>query len=263
MLYTNVVDNILSSNIILNHKYINKELYTMASDNSNNIKYKMNEHGYRSSSPINYSEYNVLTLGCSWTMGIGVENEFIWPTLVHNKINKGALFNYGMYGVSTSFISKTLFKFVSSQFIPNLVLIMWPGFSRRDYLTDTGQYRKIGGFRKAHKKDPVWKNNEEDLLFLQLQNDNQDLMKFWEAYNFVEIISRLYGIKIFHTVTGYYYDVFSELKTNLDYTINYDRFFDPVDCYKNDKQAQDNEHPGQNWHQTFAEHFYKFIEDKI
>ena len=58
MLYMNVVDNILSSNIILNHKYINKELYTMASDNSNTVKYKMNEHGYRSQSPTNYSDYN-------------------------------------------------------------------------------------------------------------------------------------------------------------------------------------------------------------
>ena len=134
----NVVNNILSSNIILNHKYINKELYTMASDNSNTIKYKMNEHGYRSQPITTHSDYNILTLGCSWTMGVGVENEFIWPNLVHNKINKGTLFNYGMYGISTSFISKTLFKFVSSQFTPNLVLIMWPGFSRRDYLTDTG-----------------------------------------------------------------------------------------------------------------------------
>ena len=60
----NVVNNILSSNIILNHKYINKELYTMASDNSNTIKYKMNEHGYRSQPITIHSDYNILTLVC-------------------------------------------------------------------------------------------------------------------------------------------------------------------------------------------------------
>ena len=259
----NVVNNILSSNIILNHKYINKELYTMASDNSNTIKYKMNEHGYRSQPITIHSDYNILTLGCSWTMGVGVENEFIWPNLVHNKINKGTLFNYGMYGISTSFISKTLFKFVSSQFTPNLVLIMWPGFSRRDYLTDTGQYRKIGGFRKAHDKDPVWKNNEEDLLFMQLRNDNQDLMEFWEAYNFVETISQLYGIKTFHTVAGYYYGIYEILKPNLETTINFSTFHEPRNCYQNDYKAADKQHPGEAWHKNFADEFYGFIKDKI
>jgi hypothetical protein len=253
------IENILSDNIFVLEKYKNKKLSTLATDSidDGSILYTMNEHGYRSNSIKEKSNFNVLTLGCSWTMGIGVNNNDIWSTIIGNEFGK--TFNYGMYGVSPSFVAKTFYKFVSSQFTPNLVLIMWPGFSRRDYVKEDGSFKKIGGFRTAHNKDIVWKNEEEDLLFLELRNDYQDLMIFWEAYKFVENVAKLYNIKIFHTVAGYYYDVFKELQPELNYTINYDTFFEPKNCYKNDKLARDNEHPGKNWHYNFSQEFLKFI----
>lgn len=260
----NLPDIILSDNIVPNNDYINKQLYTLATDlkNDGSIVYDMNEHGYRSDSLKNKSDFNTLTLGCSWTMGVGVENDFIWPNLIHNRIGKGNLFNYGNYGVSTSFVAKTFYKFVSSQFNPDLVLIMWPGFSRRDYIDSDGVFRKIGGFRPAHKNDIVWKNNSEDLLFIELRNDYQDLMIFWEAYKFVETIAKLHNIKVMHTIAGYYYEVFNDLKPELNNTIEWDRFFEPTTCYKNDMMGRDGEHPGKNWHIEFANSFYNFIETK-
>jgi hypothetical protein len=261
----NDIDSLLSNNIFVNKPYINKKFNTLATDtiDDGSIVYKLNEHGYRSNSLKNKSDYNILTLGCSWTMGIGVKNESIWPTLLCNKIAKGTLFNYGNYGVSTSFIAKTFHKFVSSQFSPDVAFIMWPGFSRRDYIKDDGSFKKIGGFRHAHPKDIVWKNEDEDVLFIQLRNDYQDLMIFWEAYTLVETISKLYNIKVYHTIAGYYYDVFKQLKPHLKSTINYNTFFEPINCYKNDSMGRDCEHPGENWHNEFANSFYEFIKDKL
>ena len=222
----------------------------------------MNEYGYRASKNVReIPQYNVLTLGCSWTMGIGVDNNLIWPTLMGDRL--GRMHNYGMYGVSTSFIAKTFYKFLNSIKTPDIALIMWPGFSRRDYITETGEFRKIGGFRTATNEDPVWRNNEEDLLFLQLRNDNQDLMEFWEAYQFVEALSKLYRIKTFHTVAGYYYEIYKKLKPKLENTINYRTFYEPKDCYQNDHKAADRQHPGEVWHKNFADNFYSFIKDKI
>jgi len=256
------VETVISNNIITYPKYANKTLTTLASDNSGLITYEMNKYGYRASKPFEtVPQYNVLTLGCSWTMGIGVERDFTWPSLLGDEL--GRVHNYGMYGASPSFVAKTFYKFLNSELTPDVTLIMWPGFSRRDYLTAEGEYRKIGGFRKAHSADPVWKNEEEDLLFLQLRNDNQDLMEFWEAYNFVETLSRLYRVKTFHTVAGYYYEVFKTLESNLAYTLNYDRFFDPKDCYRNDLKAADKEHPGPEWHKKFANEFYIFIKNRL
>ena len=39
---------------------------------------------------------------------------------------------------------------------------------------------------------------------------------------------------LFDSLGTYYYDVFKELQPELNMTINYDTFFDPIDCYKND-----------------------------
>jgi hypothetical protein len=254
---------ILSDDIFVFEQYKNKTLSTLASDinNDGTIQYVMNEHGYRSNSLKNISKYNVVTLGCSWTMGIGVKNELIWPNIVGEKFGK--VFNYGMYGVSTSFIAKTLYKIVTSQFIPNMVLIMWPGFSRRDYIKEDGSFKKVGGFRMANDNDLVWKNEDEDTMFIQLRNDYQDLMVFWEAYKFVELIAKAHNIKIFHTIAGYYYDVFKELQPELNFTINYDSFFDPINCYKNDLKGRDNHHPGELWHNNFSKDFYTYIKNKL
>lgn len=253
-------EQILSDNIFVFNNYKNKKLKTLATDlyDDDTIIYDMNEHGYRSISMDEKSNYNLLTLGCSWTMGIGVDNENIWPNIIGKKLN-AKTFNYGMYGTSTSFVAKTLYKFISSQFTPDLVLIMWPGFSRRDYIREDGSFKKIGGFRPAKENDIVWKNQSEDLAFLEIRNDYQDLMIFWEAYNFVETIAKLYNIKIYHTISGYYYDVFKTLKANLNYTINYDTFFEPIYCYKNDYTARDKEHPGKQWHINFSNEFYDFL----
>jgi hypothetical protein len=259
------VDSILSNNIFVNKLYANKRLKTLATDvfDDGSIVYDMNEHGYRSNSLKDKSDFNILTLGCSWTMGIGVENENIWATQLRNKIGKGTLFNYGNYGVSTSFVAKTFHKFVSSQFTPDVAFIMWPGFSRRDYINDDGVFKKVGGFRPALSTDIVWKNDDEDLLFIQLRNDYQDLMVFWEAYILVETIAKLHNVKVYHTIAGYYYDVFKELKPHLKSTINSNTFFEPIDCYKNDSMGRDCEHPGENWHKQFANSFYEFIKDKL
>lgn len=251
----------LGDEVIVNEKYVNKTLYTLASDSSGKVAYKMNEHGYRSKSFKDKSKYNILTLGCSWTMGIGLEEEATWPALIADKL-QGTLFNYAMYGVSTSFIAKNYYKILKTGIIPDVTLIMWPGFSRRDYITEAGEFRKIGGFRMATKEDPVWRNSEEDLLFLQLRNDNQDLMEFWEAYNFVETVSKLHNTKVFHTVAGYYYEVYKNLKPKLESTINYHTFYEPEECYQNDGEAEDRQHPGRVWHKTFTDGFYNFIKSK-
>lgn len=263
-------ENILSDEVIINKKYVNKKLSIISSDfdDDGSIVYEMNEHGYRSKSFKDKTEYNILTLGCSWTMGIGVDNDLIWPSLISNRIAENkklnvSLFNYGMYGVSTSFVSKNYYKIITNYLKPDLVLIMWPGFSRRDYIKEDGSFRKIGGFRMAHDKDVVWKNNEEDILFIQLRNDYQDLMEFWNSYKLIESVSKLYNIKTYHTIAGYYYEIFVSLKKYLNNIIDFDCFFDPYQCYKNDNKARDKYHPGEKWHENFSNNFYEFLKNKI
>ena len=58
----------LSNDIITFPEYANKIVYNMASDISDSIEYRMNEHGYRSNSFTDKGKIKILTIGCSWTM---------------------------------------------------------------------------------------------------------------------------------------------------------------------------------------------------
>mgnify|MGYP007006650785 CR=1 FL=1 len=63
------VDLILSNDVFVNKLYANKKLNILATDtiDDGTIVYDMNEHGYRTN-PLNAkTDYNILTLGCSWT----------------------------------------------------------------------------------------------------------------------------------------------------------------------------------------------------
>ena len=248
----------LSNDIITFPEYANKTVYNMASDISDSIEYRMNEHGYRSNSFTDKGKIKILTIGCSWTMGIGVDNDKIWPTLIGNKYKDSIVCNYGMYGVSSGFIAKQYYKILHSGYVPDIVLVLWPGFSRRDYITETGRFKRICGWRGAYQSDVVFESKSEDLAFLTLQNDYQDINHFWNNYNFFNSVTPN-NVNVYHSVAGYYYDIFEKNYSIIENIIDPEIFFVPKDCYLNDKRATDGVHPGYKWHINFANKFYDFI----
>jgi hypothetical protein len=258
------ITDFLSDKIITFPKYQDITLNKMATDGSETVIYKMNEHGYRSESIYKEGDINILILGCSWTLGIGVNFDDIWPNIVGSKFDNSMIWNYSMYGTSVEFISKQYYKILKSGFRPDIILLLWPGFSRRDYLREDGKYRRIGGWRRAYDpNDSIFRNDKEDLAFLTLQNDYQDLHIFWNSYKLVEQTNINYKIPTFHSVAGYYYKIFEKYYSMIINFIDEDTFFIPENCHINDKKAIDCSHPGPKWHKQFGNEFYTFIKDKI
>jgi hypothetical protein len=259
----------LSDDIITFPEFANKTLYNIACDTSNTIKYRMNEHGYRSNSLMNEwvghtrrGKIKILTLGCSWTMGLGVDNEKIWPTLIGNNYKTSVVCNYGMYGSSCEFLAKQYYKILQSGYIPDIVFVLWPGFSRRDYITESGRPKRICGWREAHPSDDTFENKSEDLAFLTLQNDYQDMNQFWNSYKFLNSATPD-SVSVYHSVVGYYYEIFEQYYSIIKNFIDPKTFFIPKDCYLNDKKATDGVHPGIEWHNIFANKFYNFTKKEL
>jgi len=255
------LDDFYSNRIITFDDVRNVNSNELATDTSGDITYTLNEHGVRSVSICDRSEYQILTLGCSWTMGIGVEFDKTWPQLISKKFKSAGVWNYGMYGISCSFIIRQCFKILNSGYIPDAIFVLWPGFSRREYFTSLGKYRKIGGHRLANDDDVVWKNNTPDIAFLELQNDYQDISEFWISYNFLVTLCNSYKIKLSHSIVGYYYEIFMANYEVLNKFINTDTFFVPTTSYQNDYGGSDGSHPGVEWHDKFATEFYNFINE--
>ena len=112
----------------------NKTFKTSGSDNSGLNIYTYNELGYRGDSVV--EDIKIITVGCSHTEGIGVNNNETWPAYLSSALNVKHI-NMGFTGRSNDYIARTVNEYVT-RFNPNLVIVMYTYPSRREYWTEYG-----------------------------------------------------------------------------------------------------------------------------
>jgi hypothetical protein len=95
------------------------------------ITYKINSHGFRSGE-FSMDADSVVTLGCSYSVGIGLPNDGIWPTMVGKALNLDT-YNLAWGGASadTCFM---LAQYWVPVLRPKLVILAAPPQSRIDIL---------------------------------------------------------------------------------------------------------------------------------
>ena len=76
-------------------------------------------------------------------------------------------------------------------------------------------------------------------------------------------MNKNFNIPTFHSVAGYYYEIFQTHMNKIVNFIDMETFFLPKDCYQNDMEAQDGKHPGQDWHNLFSNRFYDFLSRRL
>lgn len=106
---------------------------TSGSDNSGKCSYTYNELGFRGDS-IEKNGFKIMSIGCSNTEGVGVNNDETWPHLFSIKIPEGVDLNFGCGGRSNDYISRTLLTYYDLV-RPDLVLIMYTSPQRREFYT--------------------------------------------------------------------------------------------------------------------------------
>ena len=89
---------------------INQTYNTSGSDNTNLCTYTYNELGFRGDS-IKKEGFKVMSLGCSITEGVGVDDNETWPAQFCNHIENGVNFNFGTGGRSNDFICRCLMSY--------------------------------------------------------------------------------------------------------------------------------------------------------
>ena len=89
---------------------VNKVFKTSGSDNTNKCTYTYNEYGFRGDS-LTKEGFKVLSLGCSITEGVGVNDNETWPSYLTQHIPNGVNINFGYGGRSNDYISRCLLTF--------------------------------------------------------------------------------------------------------------------------------------------------------
>jgi hypothetical protein len=211
------------------------------------ITYTFNEHGYRSRSFITEtSAKKVLMLGCSCTMGIGLNAEDCWPSITARLLSEhyGVAFEdfnlgYGAHGLDYSVM-------VASQVIPvikpDLILVLIPDLTRRVMFSQ---------FNVRHPMGLHWGTNTLHRYFVSLQSDAQDFYEFVKNIQFLENLSKANSIPLLWEVT--HIDFLPEEDVLFEYVDASFRTVARFDDYMISKDfARDNMHPGKKTHMQYA-----------
>ncbi len=147
--------------------------------------YTYNELGFRADS-ISKDGFKIMTIGCSNTEGVGVDDKDTWPALLCSMIPNSVNVNLGHGGRSNDYISRTLLTFYDL-FQPDLVIILYTNLHRREIYTEENG---VEGFIPTHANG-YFRNTpdgtrKQSMLF-KLQNDNEDYINWYKNHQLIKL----------------------------------------------------------------------------
>jgi len=223
----------------------NQTYKTSGTDNTGLCTYTYNELGFRGDS-IKKEGFKVMSLGCSFTEGVGVNYDDTWPTQFTNLIPNSVNMNFGTGGRSNDFITRCLLTYYDV-IKPDLVLVMYTLPFRREI------YRKDGGIEPFTpttswgylKETDDGIKTQEHLTYLQ--NRNEDFINWYKNH---QIIKLFLESKNCNWLWNGSFEVPIEYVESNRFDGNYMFFID---------KGVDNGHPGPKQNKTYANKLHNYI----
>jgi hypothetical protein len=196
----------------------------------------------------------LVTFGCSFTFGHGLEDcfvppsnpglnpsQFAWPSLLSADLNL-PLINMGKCGASNLEILYSLLEFQLTE--NDLVILMW-SFPDRDLIFQENQKVSLG----------VWENSPLIKQWARVHTKEDLAIRSWIYIHHASCYLKSRGIRHYNLFANYIYlKRFQPKFLNVDY-LDYD-------MSKKLDHALDNLHPGPKTHRELANRLKTRIEDK-
>ena len=173
---------------IANYKWLlkerkNKEFLGNGSDKGD-CYYTFNELGFRGDS-VKKKGFKVMSLGCSITEGVGVNDNETWPAQFCSHIENAVNFNFGTGGRSNDFICRCLMSYYDL-IKPDLVLIMYTYPARKEIYTNDGGVEpymatSVWGYLEETEDGRLIQKN-----LLEIQNDNEDFINWYKNHQLIK-----------------------------------------------------------------------------
>lgn len=222
----------------------------------NDIKYEINEHGYRTSKKINEKilkkeNQNIIAcFGCSHTFGAGLPWEHVWTSVLNEKLGENWIVkNYGINGAANDTISRTIYNYLNTE-TPKIICCFFPESIRME----------------AYDKDGLMYYSPSFINDIQTYHSYMNLMTeeygdylFVKNFNFISAMCQANNVK-------FYWSTWCEsvLKWNADKIkkfLNLNNYV-RAEFLENELRARDNAHPGRLVNKRLGNGFYeKIIKD--
>jgi hypothetical protein len=230
---------------------INKTYDTIATDQSGLCKYSYNELGFRGDS-IKKDGFKVMSIGCSNTIGVGVNDDETWSSQFCKLITNGVDMNFGMPGRSSDYVSRCLLTFFDS-IKPNLVLIMYPNPVRREFYTKNNHIvpfmptNSWGYLKETEDGVSIQKN------LIEIQNDNEDFVNWYKNHLLVTYFLKQKNCNWiwngYNGITKEYHEF-----NRFDGDFGNPRYID---------YGADGKHPGPKHNKIYAQNLFQYINFKF
>jgi len=150
------------------------------------IEYQIDQCGLRNNPDVNISD-SILTLGCSFTFGTGLDAKDIWPTMLGKLMNK-SVYNGGIPGSSNDTAFR-IAEYIIPKYKPLAVVLLSPWDLRYEF------YDKWTPFEYSASKFPIWVtdtievaselhntlNAKKNILAIQCLCYEQNIPFIWES----------------------------------------------------------------------------------
>jgi hypothetical protein len=186
-----------------------------------------------------------MSLGCSITEGVGVNNNETWPAQFCGHIKNSVNFNFGMGGRSNDFICRCLMSYYDL-IKPDLILIMYTFPHRREIYTEDNS---IEPYLPTHVWGKLSETKEGKLIQSSmdiLQNKNSDFINWYKNHLLIKLF--IESKKCNWIWDGKY----------LSTTYKEFNRFNILDNFKMDF-GSDNLHPGPKHHNYYGKILFEYI----
>lgn len=223
---------------------VNKIYTTSGNDNTNLCTYTYNELGFRGDS-IKKEGFKIMSLGCSITEGVGVNDNETWPAQFCFHIENAVNLNFGTGGRSNDFICRCLMSYYDL-IKPDLVLIMYTYPHRKEFYTnDNGIEPFIPAVKWGYMEETdIGKSIQNNLS--EIQNDNEDFINWYKNHMLIKLF--LESKKCKWIWNGSFLN--TKYLDEFRFDGNYNNFID---------FAVDTKHPGPEHNNLYANNLYNHI----
>ena len=159
-----------------------------ANNKIDTVVYNHNNYGYRCPDFNELADVKILSLGCSWVYGMGLNKKHLYHEIVAKNIRKTGKtvvnWNLGIGGKSNDYITRML-HIAMDKLNPNIVLINFTHLSRREYFSFEGDCiaytpNLIKNSHLPRKHRTCVKN------LLNLTSDHDNFKNFWHNFQSVK-----------------------------------------------------------------------------
>lgn len=231
---------------------VNQVYNTSGSDSSRKCLYTYNEYGFRGDS-FTKEGFKVLSLGCSITEGVGVNDDETWPAYFTKNISNGVNMNFGYGARSNDYISRCLMTFFDLV-KPDLVLIFYTFPERREYIREDGDIEpymvKPWGFFTDTREGRIAHTSQTELI-----NRHSNLMNWYKNHQLIKYFLESKNCPWVWNGDSLRLNCVGDEHTNYQEPNRFDGGYG----VNNLDMGADDIHPGPRTHERYANRLFNFV----